>query len=135
MSTKRKQPERTAKQIKAQKKEATKPKKIVKKPNTKSPKKQTKLEDIVKVSAKQTEKEPAKTLSEGVNQEVAVKKAKIENPALDQLKLMTKVVADTGDFTSIEKYKPEDATTNPSLVLQSVKTPQCEQLIVAAVKV
>ena len=35
---------------------------------------------------------------------------------LDQLKEMTKVVADTGDFLSIEKFKPQDATTNPSLI-------------------
>ena len=38
--------------------------------------------------------------------------------SLDQLKGMTVVVADTGDFNSIEKYKPTDATTNPSLLLQ-----------------
>ena len=35
---------------------------------------------------------------------------------LDQLKEMTVVVADTGDINSIEKYKPRDATTNPSLL-------------------
>ncbi len=35
---------------------------------------------------------------------------------LDQLKEMTRVVADTGDFKSIEKFRPQDATTNPSLV-------------------
>ena len=35
---------------------------------------------------------------------------------LDQLKEMTRVVADTGDFRSIEKFRPQDATTNPSLV-------------------
>ena len=35
---------------------------------------------------------------------------------LDQLKTMTVVVADTGDINSIEKYKPRDATTNPSLI-------------------
>lgn len=47
---------------------------------------------------------------------------------------MTKVVADTGDFNSIEKYKPEDATTNPSLILQSVKNPSCKKPILAALK-
>merc|ERR1739844_541605 len=36
---------------------------------------------------------------------------------LEQLKAHTKVVADTGDFASMTKFKPEDATTNPSLIL------------------
>ena len=36
---------------------------------------------------------------------------------LDALKKMTKVVADTGDFESMRDYKPQDATTNPSLIL------------------
>ena len=35
---------------------------------------------------------------------------------LDQLKKFTKVVADTGDFESIRDFKPQDATTNPSLI-------------------
>ncbi len=35
---------------------------------------------------------------------------------LDQLKKFTKVVADTADFESIKEFKPQDATTNPSLV-------------------
>lgn len=38
---------------------------------------------------------------------------------LDQLKQMTKVVADTGDFESMRQYKPVDATTNPSLIYAS----------------
>jgi len=37
--------------------------------------------------------------------------------ALEQLKTFTKVVADTGDFAAIDKFKPLDATTNPSLIL------------------
>ncbi len=45
------------------------------------------------------------------------------------------MVADTGDFTSIEKYKPEDATTNPSLILQAVKLPQLEETIMKTIKV
>jgi transaldolase len=36
---------------------------------------------------------------------------------LDQFKKQTIVVADTGDFESIKKYSPTDATTNPSLIL------------------
>ena len=38
---------------------------------------------------------------------------------LDQLKKHTTVVADTSDFELLEKYKPEDATTNPSLILKA----------------
>jgi len=37
--------------------------------------------------------------------------------ALDQLKSMTTVVADTGDFEAMKQFKPTDATTNPSLIL------------------
>lgn len=38
---------------------------------------------------------------------------------LEQLKQFTKVVADTGDFASMKKYAPQDATTNPSLILKA----------------
>lgn len=38
---------------------------------------------------------------------------------LDQLKQYTKVVADTGDFSSMKQYAPQDATTNPSLILKA----------------
>lgn len=44
-------------------------------------------------------------------------------------------MADTGDFNSIEKYRPEDATTNPTLILQAAKLPQYEGLILGAIKV
>jgi transaldolase len=40
---------------------------------------------------------------------------------LAQLKRYTKVVADTGDFGSLKAYQPQDATTNPSLILKAVK--------------
>ena len=40
---------------------------------------------------------------------------------LDQLKKMTTVVADTGDFETIAQYQPEDATTNPSLLLKAAQ--------------
>jgi transaldolase len=42
---------------------------------------------------------------------------------LDQLKSFTTVVADTGDFESMRVYKPQDATTNPSLILQAATKP------------
>ena len=40
---------------------------------------------------------------------------------LDQLKAMTKVVADSGDIDAIKKYRPVDCTTNPSLVLKAME--------------
>lgn len=40
---------------------------------------------------------------------------------LEQLKQYTTVVADTGDFESMREYKPQDATTNPSLILKAVQ--------------
>lgn len=41
--------------------------------------------------------------------------------ALDQLRAFTTVVADTGDYLALAQYRPQDATTNPSLVLKSVQ--------------
>lgn len=43
---------------------------------------------------------------------------------LDQLKEVTTVVADTGDFESMRAYEPQDATTNPSLILKAVQQEQ-----------
>lgn len=48
---------------------------------------------------------------------------------LEQLKLYTKVVADTGDFASIEAYKPVDATTNPSLIYTASQDPKYASLV------
>lgn len=53
---------------------------------------------------------------------------------LEQLKTMTKVVADTGDVDSIKQIKPIDATTNPSLILQAAKLPQYQSLIKDAIR-
>lgn len=47
---------------------------------------------------------------------------------LDQLKQMTDVVADTGDIEAIARYKPKDATTNPSLLLKAVQLPAYKSL-------
>ena len=52
---------------------------------------------------------------------------------LDQLREMTEVVADTGDIEEIAKYRPVDATTNPSLLLKAAQLPQYESLIQSAV--
>jgi len=54
--------------------------------------------------------------------------------SLDQLKQYTTVVSDSGDFESIAAYKPQDATTNPSLILAAVKKPQYAKLMDVAVK-
>jgi transaldolase len=48
---------------------------------------------------------------------------------LDQLKRMTVVVADTGDINSIEKYKPRDATTNPSLLTAAAAMPVYAKIV------
>ncbi|KAJ3063065.1 sedoheptulose-7-phosphate:D-glyceraldehyde-3- phosphate transaldolase [Podochytrium sp. JEL0797] len=53
---------------------------------------------------------------------------------LDHLKKYTTVVADTGDFESIANFKPQDATTNPSLILAASQKPQYAKLIDDAVE-
>jgi len=52
---------------------------------------------------------------------------------LQALKAVTVVVADTGDIDSIKKFAPQDATTNPSLVLKAAQLPQYQALIADAV--
>eukprot|EP00055_Hartaetosiga_balthica_P018662 m.135069 g.135069 ORF g.135069 m.135069 type:complete len:321 (-) comp9819_c0_seq1:287-1249(-) len=53
--------------------------------------------------------------------------------SLDQLKKHTIVVADTGDFESIAKFSPQDATTNPSLVFKAAQQPQYKRVVDDAV--
>lgn len=53
---------------------------------------------------------------------------------LDQFKKETVVVADTGDFESIKKYSPTDATTNPSLILAASQLPQYKYIFDQAVE-
>jgi transaldolase len=48
---------------------------------------------------------------------------------LDQLKKFTKVVADTADFESMKQFKPQDATTNPSLVYAATQKPEYAHLL------
>jgi transaldolase len=48
---------------------------------------------------------------------------------LDQLKEFTKVVADTGDFATLKQYAPQDATTNPSLILKAALMPEYRGLV------
>ncbi len=52
---------------------------------------------------------------------------------LDQLRKMTVVVADTGDFESIAQYRPRDATTNPSLIYKAAQMPQYKPLLEQAI--
>lgn len=52
---------------------------------------------------------------------------------LEALKQMTVVVADTGDIEAIKQYQPQDATTNPSLILSAAALPQYAALIDEAV--
>ena len=48
---------------------------------------------------------------------------------LDSLRQYTTIVADTGDFESIREYTPQDATTNPSLILKAAKMSEYEALV------
>jgi len=52
---------------------------------------------------------------------------------LDQLKRLTTVVADTGDFEAMKEFKPQDATTNPSLILQAAGKSEYRPLIDKAI--
>jgi transaldolase len=48
---------------------------------------------------------------------------------LDQLRQYTVVVADTGDFEAMEKFRPQDATTNPSLIAAAATLPQYQPIV------
>lgn len=48
---------------------------------------------------------------------------------LEQLRSMTVVVADTGDIDSIEKFRPRDATTNPSLITAAAEMPKYQEIV------
>ncbi|KAI7879985.1 transaldolase [Lichtheimia hyalospora FSU 10163] len=53
---------------------------------------------------------------------------------LEQIKQYTTIVADSGDFETIAQYKPQDATTNPSLILAASQKPQYAPLIEDAIE-
>ncbi|ABA49603.1 transaldolase [Burkholderia pseudomallei 1710b] len=59
--------------------------------------------------------------SSSPNRRAAPRFRLVMTTALDQLKQYTTVVADTGDFQQLAQYKPQDATTNPSLILKAVQ--------------
>jgi len=52
---------------------------------------------------------------------------------LEQLRQFTRVVADTGDFALMKDYAPEDATTNPSLILKAAQKPQYQSILQQAI--
>ncbi len=54
--------------------------------------------------------------------------------SLDQLKAITTIVADTGDFESLAAYTPQDATTNPSLILKAAQQDSYAHLVEQAVR-
>src|SRR5215813_261994 len=60
---------------------------------------------------------------------VVEQKTEIELSQLEQLKKFTKVVADTADFESMKEFKPQDATTNPSLVFAATQKPEYAHLL------
>ena len=52
---------------------------------------------------------------------------------LEQLKSMTTVVADTGDIEAIKLWQPQDATTNPSLLLKAASLDQYKNLVTKSI--
>jgi len=56
-----------------------------------------------------------------------------EVTALDQLKEFTVIVADTGEISAIKQYSPQDATTNPSLILKAAQMLEYAHLVDSAV--
>lgn len=64
--------------------------------------------------------------------EQPAKKQKVENQ-FDKLKALTTIVADTGDIDAIRKFKPEDATTNPSLIYKAATMDAYQSLVDDAV--
>ncbi|RSR30713.1 transaldolase, partial [Acinetobacter baumannii] len=48
--------------------------------------------------------------------------------ALDQLKTLTTIVADSSDLEAIRKFRPLDATTNPSLITAAAEQPESKEL-------
>ena len=68
-------------------------------------------------------------MSENIHSEETV----VENQ-LDQLRAFTKVVADTGDFEAMKAYHPEDATTNPSLILAASQKEEYRHLVDKAIR-
>src|SRR3954453_4685774 len=60
---------------------------------------------------------------------IAEPKTETQSNQLEQLKRFTKVVADTGDFETVREFKPQDATTNPSLIFAATQKEQYGHLL------
>ncbi len=61
------------------------------------------------------------------------KKTATQLSQLDQLRRFTKIVADTGDFSHLKEFAPEDATTNPSLILKAAQKPEYKHIVDKAI--
>lgn len=64
-----------------------------------------------------------------MSDEPSPKKQKTEETQFDQLKALTTIVADSGDIEAIRKFKPQDATTNPSLIYKAATMPEYSKLV------
>jgi len=64
----------------------------------------------------------------------AIAEPKTKLNQLEQLKKLTKVVADTADFESVKDFKPQDATTNPSLVYAATQKEQYAHIVEEVIK-
>ena len=62
-----------------------------------------------------------------------MKKTAAGQTQLEQLKSFTKVVADTGDFGTIKAFSPQDATTNPTLLLKAAQMPEYKYVLDKAI--
>jgi transaldolase len=65
--------------------------------------------------------------------EIEKKEGKQAGSQLEQLKKFTKVVADTGDFATLKEFTPQDATTNPSLILKAAQMPGYKSIVEKAI--
>jgi transaldolase len=65
--------------------------------------------------------------------ELPPKAAASASSQLDQLKKFTKVVADTGDFGTLKEFAPQDATTNPTLILKAAQMPEYAYVVDKAI--
>jgi transaldolase len=60
-------------------------------------------------------------------------KTSAPNNQLEQLRKFTRIVADTGDFSVLKAYAPEDATTNPTLILKASQKPEYHSLVMKVI--
>lgn len=87
-----------------------------------------------KKSAQPTKRREKKAAAKAVEETAPATSKSVKGSQLDQLKKMTTVVIDTGDFNLIKDFKPTDATTNPSLLLAACKMPEYDNLIKEAIE-